>query len=96
VDVLLSNAGDAPTTDAALQQVSVRVLDGAGVAALDAARSPVLPLRLPGLAPGAGTMVRLYVTAPATVKRFAIEERGLAQGELGGDFRFALSQAVTR
>ena len=61
-----------------------------------AVRATPLSRIWPGLAPGAGTMVRLYVTAPATVKRFAIEERGLAQGELGGDFRFALSQAVTR
>jgi hypothetical protein len=96
VDVLLSNAGNAPMTDGALQQVNVRVLDGAGVVALDVGRSPALPLRLPGLAAGGATTVRLYVSVPATVKRFAIEERGLAQGELGGDFRFALSQAVTR
>lgn len=96
VDLLVTNAGDATAVDTLLEGVSPRVLAGTGAIELDRERSPVLPLHLPMLDPGGSTTLRFFFSLPATVQRFALEERGIAQGEFGGDYRFSVSQAVTR
>ena len=96
VDLQLTNAGNATAVSTVLESVSPRVLAGTGNVSLESTLSPALPLSLPWLEPGHTTTVRLYFTAPATVQRFAVAENGTTQGALGGDFHFALSQAVLR
>ena len=96
VDLQLKNAGNATAVSTVLESVSPRVLAGSGNVSLESSLSPTLPLSLPWLEPGQTTTVRLYFTAPATVQRFAVSENGTTQGTLGGDFHFALSQAVLR
>ncbi len=96
VDLLFSNTGNSAAVDTLLESVSPRVLTGSGFVQLDGTLSPTLPMHLPWLAPGATTTVRFYFSLSPGVQRFAVAERGTSQGELGGDFQFALSQAVIR
>jgi hypothetical protein len=94
VDVVVRNGGQGPARAVHLDSVLPRTLAGMGTVTLDTTRSPVLPLALPDLDPGASATVRLYFNVPATVRRFAIVENGGLADIFGRTFKFSINQSV--
>jgi predicted extracellular nuclease len=88
VDLEIVNGGGGNARDVVLDQVSFRTLSGTGAVALQDA----LPMGLGDLAAGQSVTVRLHLTVPPTVTRFAITEGGSLEDAGGARLRFSIAQ----
>jgi hypothetical protein len=93
LDVRLTNNGIGPARQVRLDSLALQPLLGSGLPGINP-MSPTLPLALPDLAPGVSTTVRLYVTVPATLRRFSLIEGGALVDSAGRALRFSSSHMI--
>lgn len=91
VDLVLTNTGTGHARNVQLTAIQFKTLSGSGTVTL---ASPSLPLVIGSLNVGAATTFTLTLNVPATVKRFAIAEKGTLEDVSGKGFSFSSAQTV--
>ena len=90
VDLRLTNSGSGSAQNVRVNTIQLRTLSGTGTVTYNTQLSGALPRLVGDLAPGASTIVRLYLNLPSSVSRFSITEGGSLQNSAGTTLNFCI------
>ncbi len=90
----ISNTGTGLARNISINSLAFKTLSGTGAVSLNTTLSPMLPVTIASLNPGASTTVQLFFNVPSTVTRFSITENGTLQDVTGTNFAYSVAQAI--
>lgn len=96
VDIRFTNNGAAHGVGLVVDAIALRVIEGAGMLAVDPSSAAPVPASLGGLAPGGTADLRVTLAVDSGVKRYVVVETGSVRDLLGNSIGFSVAQAVLR